>query len=75
MGINLSQNTTVLQGMPISVLMVSEKHILQLKFQQKFPIDNQKIKKKVKEEIYWSLVELSVIYSVFNVSDTSISYM
>ena len=66
---------TVLQGMTISVLMVSEKHILQLKFQQKFPIDNQKIKKKVKEEIYWSLVKLSMIYSVFNVSDTSISYM
>ena len=66
---------TVLQGMTISVLMVSEKHILQLKFQQKFPIDNQKIKKKVKEEIYCSLVKLSMIYSVFNVSDTSISYM
>ena len=30
------------------VLMVSEKHILQLKFRQKLPIDNQKIKKKSK---------------------------
>ena len=28
--------------------MVSEKHILQLKFLQKLPIDNQKIKKKGK---------------------------
>ena len=34
----------VLQGMTISVLVVSEKHILQQKFRQKLPIDNQKIK-------------------------------
>ena len=30
------------------VLVVGEKHILQLKFQQKLPIDDQKIKKKSK---------------------------
>ena len=45
MGINTSQNMAVLQAVTISVLTVREKPILKLKFQQKLPIDNQKIEK------------------------------
>lgn len=39
-------DNAVLQAVTNLVLMGSEKHILQLKFLQKLPIDNQKIKKK-----------------------------
>ena len=59
--------------MAVLQAVVSEKHILQLKFQQKLPIDKQNIKKKVKEEIYQSLAKLLIIYPVFNVADPFIS--
>ena len=50
-----------------SVIVVSEKHILQLKFLQKLPIDNQKIKKKRK---LWGR-NLSMLWSSHRVSPTN----
>ena len=61
----------------ISVPMGSEKHTLPLKFKQDLPIDDKQIRKREKErkKTCISLVGLSLIYPVVNVSDKSISYV
>ena len=62
----------VLQAVTILVPMVSEKHISQLKFQQKLPIGTNRIKKKEREKhdkyidpsINYQLIKLIMNYCI-----------